>query len=451
MTGTQFSPNGNVCLQKFWRDIVGRLEDLYSKVPIWMQNGMVSAYGLYWNWARFGGSFQQHEQGYRRRESFTGVHWQRYQQQQLTELLSICMRQVPFYRQNWSSQAQLDAENGKLDGIPLLEKGVIRANPNQFQRQDQKPIIKFPFHTSGTTGTPINCTYTLSELRNSMALREVRSANWAGVSFKLPRATFSGRMVEPDPESKGPYYRYNTAERQVYFSAFHLRPDSARNYVEALNKHEVQWMTGYAVSFYLLAKFILDQKIHLPPLKAIITTSEKLTPEMRMVMQEAYKCRIYEEYSTVENALFASECERGRLHVSPDVGIVEILRPDGSPCEPGETGEVVTTCLMRTYQPLIRFRLGDLAAWDPEPCPCGRNMPVIQEVVGRIEDVVIGPDGRQIGHDFMAFSLDQPHVIEGQIIQESITQILQSKLYRQLILTNRMSGHHSPHAAEVRQ
>ncbi len=88
--------------------------------------------------------------------------------------------------------------------------------------------------------------------------------------------------------------------------------------------------------------------------------------------------KVYEEYSTVESALFASECEYGRLHVSPEVGIVEILRPDGTPCEPGEIGEVVATCLFRSYQPLIRFKLGDLTAWDPEPCPCGRQMPVIK-------------------------------------------------------------------------
>ncbi|GJQ22200.1 MAG: hypothetical protein HBSIN02_25550 [Bacteroidia bacterium] len=140
---------------------------------------------------------------------------------------------------------------------------------------------------------------------------------------------------------------------------------------------------------------MLERSIPAPrTLKSIITTSEKLTPEMRKVMEKAYGCKIYEEYSTVENALFASECEDGRLHVSPDVSIVEILRPDGSACLPGEVGEVVTTVLSRKYQPLIRFRLGDLAAWDDEPCTCGRQMPVIREVVGRIEDVVVGPDGR---------------------------------------------------------
>jgi phenylacetate-CoA ligase len=278
------------------------------------------------------------------------------------------------------------------------------------------------FHTSGSTGTPIASIWTARELRNSVALREVRSANWAGASFRQPRATFSGRMVEPDPESTGPFYRFNLVERQVYFSAFHLRADTAALYVEALHKHGIQWLTGYAVSYYLLAKFILERQLKVPPLKAVVTTSEKVSRYMRETMELAYGCRVFEEYSTVENAAFASECPHGRLHVSEDAGIIEILRSDGTPCEPGEPGEVVATCLMRDLQPVVRFRLGDMAVWAAEPCPCGLPMPVLKEIVGRIEDVVIGQDGRRLVRFHGVFA-DQPHVREGQILQEALNMI----------------------------
>jgi phenylacetate-CoA ligase len=238
----------------------------------------------------------------------------------------------------------------------------------------------------------------------------------------MPRATFSGRIVEPDPESSGPFYRFNLAERQAYLSPFHLRADTAWQYVEALRRHQIEWMTGYAVSYFLLGRLILEQNLKVPPLKAIITTSEKVTPEMKEVMERAFGCRVYEEYSTVENAVFASECENGNLHFSPDVGVVELLRPDGRPCEPGEEGEVVTTCLMREYQSLVRFRLGDVARFDAKPCLCGRGMPVLKEVVGRLEDVVIGPDGRQMVR-FHGIFINQPEIREGQIVQEAIDRI----------------------------
>lgn len=398
-------------------------DKIYSKLPLSLQNCSISLYGVYWHWLRFGGNYKYFETAYFLREKFSSVQWSEYQREMLISLLEICVNHVPFYTREWTDDQKSAALQGKLSELPLLEKNHIRSNPYDFVRTDISHLYKITNNTSGSTGTPISTIWTPSEIRDSLAVREVRSANWAEVSFKLPRATFSGRIVEPNPESQGPYYRFNAVERQVYFSPFHLRLDTAHFYVDALKKHKIQWMTGYAVSFYLLAKFILEARLKVPPIKAVITTSEKLTKEMRLVMEEAYHCRIYEEYSTVENALFASECEHGRLHVSPDVGIVEILHPDGSPCEVGEIGEVVTTCLIRSYQPFIRYRLGDLAAWDPKPCPCQRSMPVLKEVVGRIEDVLIGPDGRQMVR-FHGIFTNQPNICEGQIVQLAFDKIL---------------------------
>ncbi len=398
-------------------------DSLYAKLPIVAQHAVVTAYGLYWRQLRFGTGYSQFVQQYREHERLTKEQWLVWQMKQLEILLSACTKYVPYYRNNWTEAQKMAASGSDLSALPLLGKDPLRTDPKAFLREDMRPARPQVFLTSGSTGTPISSYYTLTELRQSLALREVRSAGWAGVSFKRPRATFSGRMVEPDPASKGPYYRFNAAECQVYFSPFHLRPDTAQQYVDALDRHQIEWGTGYAVSYYLLARFMLEKGIAPPQhLKAIITTSEKLTGEMRVVMEKAYECRIYEEYSTVENAIFASECEMGRLHVSPDVSIVEILHPDGSACLPGEAGEVVVTTLAKVYQPLVRFRLGDVAMWDADACSCGRQMPVIKEVVGRIEDVVVGPDGRQMVR-FHGVFVSQPHVREGQIIQEALDLI----------------------------
>lgn len=121
----------------------------------------------------------------------------------------------------------------------------------------------------------------------------------------------------------------------------------------------------------------------------------------------------------VENALFASECADGGLHVSPDVGVIEILRPDGMPADSGEVGEVFATTLMRGVQPLVRYRVGDLARWSGDACPCGRAMPVLAEVSGRVEDVVVGPDGRELVR-FHGIFVGMPEVVEAQVVQEAI-------------------------------
>ena len=49
-------------------------------------------------------------------------------------------------------------------------------------------------------------------------------------------------------------------------------------------------------------------------------------------------------------------------------------------------------------------------------------MPIIKEVLGRIEDVIVGPDGRQMVR-FHGVFVNQPHILEGQIIQEALDLI----------------------------
>lgn len=400
---------------------MGLTDNIYAQLPVWAQHAMVSAYGVYWYRLRFGPGYEESLKGYLDRDRYTAGDWQDYQAERLRPLLRLAARSVPFYREHWTPAQKRAAFAGRLGELPLLEKESVRADPWAFVRKDVK-CRSHVFHTSGSTGTPIKTVWTSTEFRSALAVREARSMGWAGVSFSQPRATFAGRMVEPDPNSEGPFYRYNVAERQVYLSAFHLRADTAKAYLEALRRHQTVWLTGYGMSFYLLAKIVLDEGLEVPPIKAIVTTSEKVTPEMRDVIERGLRCRVYEEYSSVENTLFASECEAGRLHVSPDAGVVEILRPDGTPCAPGEEGEVVTTGLMRDYQPMIRFRLGDIAAWDDRTCTCGRQMPVLKEVCGRMEDVVVGPDGRQMVR-FHGVFVGQAHIREGQVIQEALNRI----------------------------
>jgi phenylacetate-CoA ligase len=232
-----------------------------------------------------------------------------------------------------------------------------------------------------------------------------------------------GQPIVSTGIARPPYYRYNAAERQVYFSAYHLSPSTVENYVEGVDRHRPESFTGYAFSQFLLARLMLDRRLSFatPPLAAI-TSSEALTPQMRKTITQAWGCRAYEEYGSVENCALATECEFGSLHVSADFGIVEIVDDDGNPVGPGVQGRVLGTGLLNDAQLLIRYETGDTAAWSDVPCRCGRDhLPVIVGLSGRIEDVVIGRDGRQLVR-FHGIFIDLPYVLAGQVVQESLDE-----------------------------
>src|SRR5688572_17014855 len=305
---------------------MGMADRIYAHLPQRGQDVAASAFGVYRHWLRSGPGYAAQVHEYQARDGWTQERFEAYQAAKLQTLLDNAADHIPYHRQAWSQAERLAARTGRLQELPLLAKDPIRGDPQAFARDDMRPLMRYRFLTSGSTGTPVTTLWTAREARDARALREARSANWAGVSFKEGRATFSGRIVVPDPHSTGPFHRFNRIENQVYFSAFHLRRENADQYVAALWRHQVAWLTGYAVSYYLLARHILDRGLEVPPLKAVVTTSEKVTPQMRDLMERAYKCRVFEEYGTVENAVFASQCAHGRLHVSPDAGVVEILR-----------------------------------------------------------------------------------------------------------------------------
>jgi phenylacetate-CoA ligase len=79
-------------------------------------------------------------------------------------------------------------------------------------------------------------------------------------------------------------------------------------------------------------------------------------------------------------------------HVQSERHLVEILREDGTPCEAGEIGRVVITDLHNFATPILRYDIGDLAEVAPA-CPCGRGLPALARIVGRVRNMLLRPDG----------------------------------------------------------
>ena len=109
---------------------------------------------------------------------------------------------------------------------------------------------------------------------------------------------------------------------------------------------------GYPSALHTVARFSLEKGLALPPAQGVFTTSETVTDSVRHILERAWGCRVFDRYGAAEGCVFASQCEVGKYHVSPDVGILEILDSHGRPAPAGELGEVVCTGLHNETQPL---------------------------------------------------------------------------------------------------
>jgi phenylacetate-CoA ligase len=104
---------------------------------------------------------------------------------------------------------------------------------------------------------------------------------------------------------------------------------------------------------------------------------------------------------------------------------VEVVR-DGRPAAPGELGVILVTDLLNHAMPLIRYRIGDLGMWEEGACPCGRGLPRLRRVAGRVTDFLVGSDGRMVSGIFLATYLvgRRPSLGQVQIRQETAGQVL---------------------------
>ena len=405
------------------------IKNIYPILPYQVQNIAISIFGYKWQKRRFGGVFEEHLKQFIKREEFTSKDWLAYQNAELRLLLHNSMLNVPYYQNKFkeilpslNSCKKFSLED--LSKLPFLEKEDLRKFGTSTLQSNTKEKDGEYYASSGSTGTPTKILFSTQMHQKWSAAFESRIRIWAGLTKNDPRGMIGGRRILTDSKYIPPYYRYNYFEKQTYFSAYHISKQTASNYRDGIIKNNVAYMTGYAMSNYFLADFFKIQNLELPELKAVITSSEKLTTEMRDIFKQVYGCKTYDSYSGVEACGLISECEFGSLHISPDVGIIELINSEGRPCQPGETGEIVSTGFLNYDQPLIRYKIGDSAKLSKnQNCQCGREMPRIDEIIGRTEDVIESRDGRKMVR-FHGLYVDIPNLKAGQIIQNNLDEIL---------------------------
>jgi len=157
-------------------------------------------------------------------------------------------------------------------------------------------------------------------------------------------------------------------------------------------------------------------------MQVVLTNAEPVHEYQRKVIAQAFGCPVRETYGMAELVAAASECTHGRMHVWPEVGIIEVIRDQvGDPHHIG--GNLVCTGLFNMDMPLIRYEVGDRGSLaKDEACTCGCSLPMLGSVEGRADDVLYTVDARQIGRLDPVFKSHLP-VIEAQIIQESLKRI----------------------------
>lgn len=324
-------------------------------------------------------------------EQVQAVAWRK-----LKTLLDYAYAHVPFYRSRFdelglSPQDIQTPEDYRQ--LPLLTKDDIRQNEDLLITEGFSKSQMHRAVTSGSTGEPF-VVYHDPECAAANVAAFARSRRWFGWEFGDKVAWFWGRREEISQTFKE-RLTYQI-KQEHWMDGFRPSPERIALFAQELMRWKPDLIAGYTNVIYLFAQHLDAHHLTGIRPKFVETTAMQLWPHERALIEQVFQCPVSDRYGSHESgSVVAAECPAGNRHVFSDFCYVEIL-VDGRPAHPGELGEVVTTPLYAYGMPLLRFRVGDAAVLDDQPCTCGRGLPILREISGRVGSIFTLPSGRLV-------------------------------------------------------
>lgn len=374
------------------------LQNLRRRLPGPVRFGAQLLYGLVSPDLHYGPEYRRWRRLLSSSEGCSAHEHARWQEIQVADLLAHCFRNVPFYRE-WLQLTGHRAEDFQtledLRRLPTVGKVEIQENLNRFVARNYRRSALRYATTGGSTGIPFGFFNSAA-----MAAREAAFVShiWGEHGYRPWKdrcAVLRGVFV------RGPWgenYYYNPFRRELHLSSYALTEANALAYVERTRNFRTFYLQAYPSAVSLWAQYLDGQPLARGLFRTIFTASENLYPAQRRQIERVFDCRVVDFYGQAEHVAMARQCEAStKYHFFPQYGIVEFLDPSGDTVvQPGRIAELVATGFLNRATPMVRYRTGDLVVTATGPCPCGRNYPLVERIEGRLQELLVTPDGRRV-------------------------------------------------------
>jgi putative adenylate-forming enzyme len=345
---------------------------------------------------------------------------ERHQRDRVGKLLEFVGRNSPYY-------AAILSPGCTLDAAPVIDKSVMMANFDAINTAGLKrdDLVAFRIAqerlgnlalfddaysvglSSGTSGNRGLTVLSRAEMEGYGSLIAARSGLPRGIG--PIRLLFTLRTNNPAFMQAGSFWT------KIFFADY---THPAEELIDLMNEKRINVLAGPPS---LLRMVAARSRRLARPLSAVISYAEVLDGHTRRALERDLQAPIVQIYQCSEGFI-ASTCCCGNLHVNEDIILIE---PEDIHDAEGKVCNVVLTDLYRTTQPIIRYRLGDLLEFDPDPCPCGSCFRRIKVIHGRSDDIfhLRGADGklRYLFPDYVCRSINQASedIVEFQAIQHA--------------------------------
>ena len=346
---------------------------------------------------------------YRYFEAMCPVEWMETEQikmiqaENLKKLINYAVQNVAYYRElkNKCSITKNSEIISVIESIPIVSKETIQVHWNEMISSKFLNDDLIIGYTGGSTGKLLKIAYD-KEFMEKKEAGVMRSLSWGGWSLGEPVAMFWGGLNEAAMADGAltRVKRFLTGQHLV--RAYKYDEDLMKKWVEFLIDHEIKHLYGYASVLYNLALFQLKKGRKFYSVKAVYSTAETLFPHYRSTIENAFQCKVYDQYGSREVICIGSECEKGNMHILSDMVFPEFHEEKNS----RGVVRIILTSFVNRVMPFIRYDIGDYGAHKQGLCSCGRGFPLMSMQIGRSNDHVRKPDGQIVYPSYFIHLLD---------------------------------------------
>lgn len=323
---------------------------------------------------------------------------EQYHEKKLKKILLHAYNNIPYYNKVLTKcKVVVDGivylEN--FDKIPVLTKDIIRKEWKNLYSKDYKKRKPYENTSGGSTGEPVRFIqdkkYDEWNIANKIWIK-LRVGQEIG--NKELRFWGSERDLLDGKEKLSIRLRnwlYNRKE----FNTFKMSEKEMNNYIIQWNKYKPFWVESYVQSIYEFAKFIKGKKIKIySPKNGILTSAGTLYPQMKELIEEVFRCNVYNRYGSREVGLIACSCKKNNeLDLNISQNHIEILNDKLEPVKPEKMGKIYVTGLNNYSMPMIRYDIGDIGEFS-------KKWSWLKKIEGRKMSICKTSSGKKIPAEF---------------------------------------------------
>jgi phenylacetate-CoA ligase len=326
---------------------------------------------------------------------------ERAQRRRLRSIVRYAYRHVPYYRETMDDLGLRPDDIrtvADLERLPLIDRAQLQRDPLRFTSRARPLDRYFKTQTGGSSGAPVTI------FRDPLSLRGVaHNERAAAVARKLVGKGRRLRVLNiTSPASPSVRVRAAVNGRILLPTSLRMQRrqlsllDTPAEALATINEFQPQLVTSYGS--YLEALFLhvhhSGAEFHRP--EVVVYSADALSDPARRLIQ-SMGVEVLAVYSSVEASAAGFECEAHQgMHLNCDLYPLRIVDEAGEELPDGVTGQVVASNLVNRGTVLLNYRLGDVASKLQRSCPCGRSLPLLSFLEGRVGDWIVTRSGERM-------------------------------------------------------